>query len=174
MHAIHKALAAALALGSAFAAPAPAPARGAVQEPAAQTEPPRRPQGPAAGPVIKLPRSESLGDERATQQPAASGDERAAPAGPQRWEYCSINGFVYHQRGLGLSGPHVPAAVIRYFGGSAEEVEGAYEDDAVANAFAKLGEEGWELAGVRTDLALKDGHGKSAAVYFFKRPKRRE
>ena len=41
-------------------------------------------------------------------------------------------------------------------------------------AFAKLGEDGWELAGVRTDLKLREGDGETTAVYFFKRPKRQE
>jgi len=174
MHAGHKALAAALILLNAFAAPADAHARVPAQEPAAQTDPPRRPQGPAAGPIIKLPRSESLGDERPTQQPAASRDER--PAEPRRWEYCSIGGFVFRQSGFGSSSSRVASAVIRYFGGDTETVEGpsGFEDDALAVAFAKLGEEGWELAGTRTDFHLSDGDGKATTVYFFKRPKRRE
>ena len=174
MHTRHGALAAALAFGLAFAALTPMAARAAAQEPAAQTDPPpRRPQGPAAGPIIKLPRDASLGDDGPPQQPAASRNERAAQAAPQKWEYCAINGFVYHQRGFGSSGRHVPAAVIRYFGGETEEVEGAYEDDAVAKAFVKLGEEGWELAGVRPDILINEG-SKSSATYYFKRPKRRE
>lgn len=173
MHARHKALAAALALGSALAAPGLAPGRAAAQEPAAQAEPQRRPQGPAAGPVIKLPRDASVGDERAAQQSAAARDERTAE--PQKWEYCAIVGFVSRQRGLGISGPQVSAAVIRYFGSGTEDVvEGssASESEALAAAFTKLGEDGWELAGVRPDLTLDEG-SKSSATYFFKRPKRR-
>lgn len=161
MHARHKALAAALALGSALAALGLAPGRAAAQEPAAQAEPQRRPQGPAAGPVIKLPRDASVGDERAAE--------------PQKWEYCAILGFVSRQRGLGISGPQVSAAVIRYFGNGTEDVvEGssASENEALAAAFTKLGEDGWELAGVRPDLTLDEG-SKSSATYFFKRPKRR-
>jgi hypothetical protein len=45
---------------------------------------------------------------------------------------------------------------------------------ALAAAFAKLGGDGWELAGVRTDLSLDEGRGTASTVYFFKRPKGRE
>ena len=176
MHAGHKALATALVLLSAFAAHAHAHARtAAAQEPAAQTEPPRRPQGPAASPVIKLPRDASLGDEREPQpQQHATREERAAE--PRKWEYCSISGFVFRTSGFGGSASRVASAVVRYFGGETETVEGpsGFEDDALAVAFAKLGEDGWELAGTRTDFHLSDGDGKATTVYFFKRPKRRE
>ena len=63
---------------------------------------------------------------------------------------------------------------MRYFPSGSEEIEGASEDEAMANAFAKLGEEGWELTAVRTDISLRDGDGASSAAYFFKRPKRQE
>jgi hypothetical protein len=133
----------------------------------------RRPQGPVAGPAIKLPRGEGAGDERAPQQQQSSGAKETTYA-PLKWEYCSINGFNYHQKGLGLSAPSYPSAVVRYFSGGGEEVEGQLEEEALANAFAKLGEDGWELTGVRTDFDLKDGNGKSTHVYFFKRPKKHE
>ncbi|HWW76590.1 MAG TPA: hypothetical protein VNZ44_14435 [Pyrinomonadaceae bacterium] len=176
MHAGHKALAAALILLSAFAAQAHThDGRDAAQEPAAQTEPPRRPQGPAASPVIKLPRDASLGDEREPQQQQhATRDERAAE--PRKWEYCSISGFVFRASGFGSSASRIASAVVLYFGGGMEKIEGPsdFEDDALAVAFAKLGEDGWELAGTRTDFHLSDGNGKSTTVYFFKRPKRRD
>lgn len=143
---------------------------------AAQTEPPRRPQGPVAGPAIKLPRGAGAEDQR-TQAAGARQDEeaeRAAPA-PRKWEYCVIKGFKYNQKGLSLSSSsRTPAAVVRYFPTGSEEIEGATEEEALANAFARLGEEGWELTAVRTDLSLSDGSGTSFSVYFFKRPKRQE
>jgi hypothetical protein len=169
-----RALAATLALACAAALSA----SGAVRPRAPQAESQRRPQGPVAGPVIKLPRGEGASDERAPQQqPSAAAKEdgsRVAPA-PTRWEYCTINGFSYHQKGFSLSSPSlVPAAVIRYVPNTGEEVEGVSEDDAIANAFAKLGDDGWELAGVRTDFRSSDGNGNSTSVFYFKRPKRHE
>ncbi|HEX8499127.1 MAG TPA: hypothetical protein VF659_00955 [Pyrinomonadaceae bacterium] len=166
----HKARALACAALLALAALAHAP-RAAAQTP----EPPRRPHGPVAGPVIKLPPGAGAADER-TQAQSARDDEPARPAwSPQRWEYCVIKGFKYHQKGFSISSPtHVPAAYVRYFPSGTEEIEGANEDEALANAFAKLGEDGWELTGVRTDLSLSDGNGASTAVYFFKRPRKPE
>ena len=169
MFASHKALAVATLLAaSALAHAAPT---------AAQTETPRRPQGPVAGPAIKLPRGAGAGDER-TQAPVAredDGQDARAALAPQRWEYCVIKGFKYNQRGLSLSSSsRTPSAVVRYFPTGSEEIEGANEEEALANAFAKLGDDGWELTGVRTDLSLSDGNGTTFAAYFFKRPKRQE
>jgi hypothetical protein len=165
-------------LAFAFACTAALSASGAVPPRAPQAESQRRPQGPVAGPVIKLPRGEGASDERAPQpsSTAAAKEDgsRVAPA-PTRWEYCTINGFSYHQKGFSLSSPSlVPAAVIRYIPNTGEEVEGVSEDDAVANAFAKLGDDGWELAGIRMDFRSSDGSGNSTSVYYFKRPKRHE
>lgn len=140
----------------------------------AQTQPetPRRPQGPAAGPVIKLPPGAAAVEERAQ---ANANREQPAPAAPTKWEYCVVNGFRYHQRGNGItSNSRVPAAYVRYLPEGSEEIEGATEDEALGNALLKLGEDGWELAAVRTDLHLEDGDGKTTSVYFFKRPKRQE
>ncbi|HEX7312391.1 MAG TPA: hypothetical protein VF297_00475 [Pyrinomonadaceae bacterium] len=138
----------------------------------AQPEPPRRPQGPAAGPVIKLPPGSGAVEERA-QAPAAK--EEAAPNAPLKWEYCVINGFRYHDKGFSISSPkRVPAAYVRYLPEGSEEIEGASEEEALGNALAKLGEDGWELTAVRTDLHLNDGNGTTTSVYFFKRPKRQE
>ncbi|HEX8719731.1 MAG TPA: hypothetical protein VF736_03740 [Pyrinomonadaceae bacterium] len=159
----------ALAFAAALAVAALAPAARA-QTP--QTDPPRRPRGPVAGPAIKLPPGSGAQEER-TQQP--SGAKEAAARGgweAQRWEYCVIRGFRLHQKGFSFTQPvYAPAAYVRYFPEGSEEVEGANEEEALANAFAKLGEEGWELTAVRTDFALSDGNGASSATYFFKRPK---
>lgn len=174
MNARHKALAAALLLfAPAFAAHAPAAARGSSRPRAAQTEPRRRPQGPAAGPIIRLPRGEGAADERAARQPAGARED-GSPA-PQKWEYCAIKGFNYHQKGFSFTSPiYVPAAAIHYFAGGTEDVEGQNEEEALTNAFVRLGDEGWELAGLRTDFDLSGGTGRSKTFYIFKRPKRRE
>jgi hypothetical protein len=178
MYARHKALSGAratlLARAALLALAALAPAAyGAASVRAAQTEPQRKRQGPVAGPAIKLPPGAGAADERT--QPSGPRDEEAArPAwAPQRREYCVIKGFKSHQKGLSLSSS-TPAAFVRYLPTGSEEIEGATEEEALGNAFAKLGEEGWELAGVRTDFSLSDGNGHSSTVYFFKRPKRQE
>jgi hypothetical protein len=171
MNARHKAGALALA-AALFSIATLASAAHAAGRPA-QSEPQRRPQGPAAGPAIKLPRGEGAADER-TPAPGARGVIAREPPAPQKWEYCVINGFKDHQKGLGLSSPLTPSAYVRYLPGGSEEIEGATEDEAVNNAFAKLGDEGWELAGVRTNLSLSDGTGTSSTIYYFKRPKRED
>ena len=136
----------------------------------AQPEPQRRPQGPAAGPVIKLPPGAGAAEERA-QAPGAK--EAAPPPLPQKWEYCFISGFRYHQKGFSSS-PRVPAAYVRYLPEGSEEIEGGTEEDALGNALVKLGEDGWELTAIQTNLHLEDGDGKATSVYYFKRPKRHE
>lgn len=139
----------------------------------AQTEPPRRPQGPAAGPIIKLPPGAGADAER-TQTNGAQAEAAPASRQPHKWEYCYIKGFVYRQTGFSSSSPRVPAAHVRYLPEGSEEIEGANEEEALGNALAKLGEDGWELTAIRTDLQLEDGDGKTTSVYFFKRPKRQE
>lgn len=135
----------------------------------ATPEPPRRPQRPAAGPVIKLPPGSGAVEERA-QTPEAR--EEAAPL---KWEYCFISGFRMRQKSYGIgSSVQLVAAQVRYLPEGAEEFEGANEDEALAGALLKLGEEGWELTAVRTDLRIDDGNGRTTSVYFFKRPKRQE
>jgi hypothetical protein len=146
---------------------------GAGRGQAPQTEPPRRPQGPAAGPVIKLPPGSGAVEER-TQAPTAREAAAPEPAAPRRWEYCDISGFRLHPKGLSPSSGYRPAAFVRYLPEGSDEIEGANEEEALGNALAKLGEEGWELAGIRTDLNLDDGDGKTSTVYFFKRPKRQD
>jgi hypothetical protein len=138
---------------------------------AQQPEPPRRPQGPAAGPVIKLPPGSGAAEERAQTTRAK---EESAPPAPTKWEYCVIKGIVYRQKGFSSSSPRVPVAYVRHLPEGSEEIEGASEEEAIDNALAKLGEDGWELTAIRTDLHLDDGDGKTTSVYFFKRPKRQE
>ena len=165
MKARHRATALAFAL-------ALAPVAYAAQSP--PTEPQHRPQGPAVGPVIKLPPGTGVSEER-PQTPAAK--EEAAPAPPPKWEYCVISGFHFHQnqKGLSLSSSSTrPAAYVRYLPEGSEEIEGATEEEALGNALARLGEDGWELTAIRTDLSLNEGDGKTTSVYFFKRPKRQE
>lgn len=137
---------------------------------AQQPEGQRRPRGTVAGPTIKLPRGEGANAE----QPASAKEETTRAAATQKWEHCAITGIIWHQKGFSLSAPHVPAAVVRYFPSTVEEFEGASEEDAIANAFAKLGEDGWEMTGVKVEINLTEGNGKSSAMYFFKRPKRTE
>ena len=138
----------------------------------AQPEPPRRPQRPAAGPIIKLPPGSGAVEERA-QTPEAK--EEAATPSPPKWEYCFINGFRMRQKSFGIgSSVQVVAAQVRYLPEGAEEFEGTNEDEALGNALLKLGEEGWELTAVRTDLRIDDGNGRTTSVYFFKRPKRQD
>lgn len=142
--------------------------------PAQQPEPRPRQQGPVVGPAIKLPRGAGAEDQRGRDAGGSQGEEveRAAWA-PPKWEYCVVRGFKYIQKGLSASS-RTPAAFVRYFPSGSEEIEGATEDEAFGNALAKLGEEGWELTAVRTDLSLTDGNGTATAAYFFKRPKRQE
>ena len=138
---------------------------------AQQTPAPRRPSGPAAGPIIKLP----PGSGASLEQSNSSAKEQAerASAEPKRWEYCAITGFVMHQKGFSFSSPsYAPSAVVRFFPNTTEEVEGTNEMDALANAFTRLGDDGWELTGISTNFSLNDGNGGSASVYYFKRPKR--
>jgi hypothetical protein len=136
---------------------------------AQQTAPPRRPSGPAAGPVIKLPRGDNASLDQ-TQSNSKEQAERAA-AEPKRWEYCAIVNFNYRQKNF-PSNASTPSAVIRFFPDTFEEVEGTNEESALANAFARLGDDGWELTGITTNFSLTDGTGKATSVYYFKRPKR--
>lgn len=176
MNAGHRARPFGLALAAAaFALSLAAPAALGAAPRGTPQEPPRKPQGPAAGPVIKLPPGAGAVSEPTTAAAAARGEAAREPAQPRRWEYCVISGFTYRRKGLSLSDPaRAPAAVVRYLPAGSEEVEGATEEEALGVAFAKLGEEGWELTGLRTDLKLREGDGETSTVYFFKRPKRRD
>ena len=137
-------------------------------------EPPRRPQGPAAGPIIKLPPGSGAVEER-PQVPGTKEQAATAPILPQKWEYCFINSIRARQKSFGIgSSVQVFAARVRYRPEGSEEIEGANEEEALGNALAKLGEDGWELTAIQTNLQLDDGYGKTTSVYFFKRPKRQE
>lgn len=136
---------------------------------AQQTPPPRRPSGPAAGPVIKLPPGSGASLEQS--QPDSKGQAERAAQEPKRWEYCAIVNFNYRQKNF-PSNASTPSVVIRFFPDTLEEVEGATEELALANAFARLGDDGWELTGITTNFSLTDGNGKTTSVYYFKRPKR--
>jgi hypothetical protein len=152
-------------------APAAYAASGAQSQ---QPEPPRRPQGPAAGPIIKLPPGSGAIEER-TQTPGTKEQAAPAPSLPQKWEYCLINALRTRPKSFGIgSSVQVIAAHVRYLPEGSEDIEGSTEEEALGNALTKLGEDGWELTAIRTDLQLDDGDGKTTSVYFFKRPKRQE
>ena len=139
-----------------------------------QPDPPRRPQGPVAGPIIKLPPGAGATEERA-QAPGAKEEAAPAPPAPTKWEYCVINGIRIRQKSFGIgSSVQTIAAHVRYLPEGSEEIEGANEEEALGNALVKLGEDGWELTAIQTNLQLVDGDGKTTSVYFFKRPKRQE
>lgn len=137
---------------------------GASVSAAQQTEAPRRPRGPATGPSITLPRGQGEGLE---QPPAGEGARGPAA---RRWEYCAVTNIYRKQTGFGAS-PATFVAAVRYYPNAVEEIEGRDEDDALANAFVKLGEEGWELVAIRHNLNLLDGSGRAAHTYLFKRQK---
>jgi hypothetical protein len=138
-----------------------------------QTPAPRRPSGPAAGPIIRLPRGDGASLEQSQPNSSAKEQGERATVEPKRWEYCAITGFVVHQKGFSFSSPsYAPSAVVRFFPNTTEEVEGTNEIDALANAFTRLGDDGWELTGVSTNFSLSDGNGGSSSIYYFKRPKR--
>jgi hypothetical protein len=136
-----------------------------------QTTTPRRPSGPAAGPVIKLPPGSGASLEEAQSNSSAKERAERAPSEPKRWEYCAITNIVWQQKGISSSS-RAAFAVVRFFPNTVEEVEGASEVDAMANAFTRLGDDGWELTGVSTNFNLIDGNGKTDTLYYFKRPKR--
>jgi hypothetical protein len=131
---------------------------------AQQTEAPRRPRGPATGPAITLPRGQGEGLEQSQHVEGARG------SAAKRWEYCAVTHTYRKQTGFGSS-PATFFAVVRYYPNAVEEIEGRDEDDALANAFVKLGEEGWEMVAVRQNLNLLDGSGKATHTYLFKRQK---
>jgi hypothetical protein len=138
---------------------------------AQQTTPPRRPNGPAAGPIIKLPRGDNASLDQTQPNSSTKEQSERAPAEPRRWEYCAVTGFAWRQTGLSSSSRTI-FAVVRFFPDATEEFEGNSEQNALANAFAHLGDDGWELTGISTSFNLSDGSGMSASVYYFKRPKR--
>ncbi|HLM55503.1 MAG TPA: hypothetical protein VK422_05200 [Pyrinomonadaceae bacterium] len=158
-------LAVSLLLAAVALAAAATPAR------AQEQEVPRRPRGPAAGPVIKLPRGEGApADEQ--RHPAEA--QKAQPPAPLKWEYCTLTGHAFRSREVGLSTRSIPTAVIQCLPNAPEEVEGGTHEHAIANALARLGEDGWELVAVRETFKLSEGTGDSHPVFYLKRPKRQE
>ena len=158
MNRTRRALLTALALVVVACAPA------LVASAAQQTEAPRRPRGPATGPAITLPRGQGEGLE---QSPPVEHSKRSTL---KRWEYCAVTHTYRKQNSFGsLSATFL--AVVRFYPNTYEEIEGRDEDEALANAFVKLGEEGWEMVAVRQNLNLLDGSGKATHTYLFKRQK---
>lgn len=84
----------------------------------------------------------------------------------QTWEYCAVSkaSYVFANRAGGYW--------ITYFkdsGFKVEDVEDrATRDAALALAFAKLGDEGWEMVG----SGSIEVRGKKLDAFYFKRPKR--
>ncbi|HEX5708065.1 MAG TPA: hypothetical protein VFX96_12260 [Pyrinomonadaceae bacterium] len=129
----------------------------------------KRRDGPIPGPIIKLP----PGQYDVTPAPAADADEQqqkrtTRALASQRWEYCTIYQVNYQKRDYSSNWTGV--AFIRYYRGGGEQVEGGNEDEALANAMTKLGEEGWELVAIRESIGLSEGTGTATHSYFFKRP----
>src|SRR5215207_3190395 len=87
---------------------------------AQQTPPPRRPSGPAAGPVIKLPPGSGASLEQ-SQSDSKGQAERGAHE-PKRWEYCAIVGVNWRQKNF-PSNARTQSALIRFFPDTFEEVE---------------------------------------------------
>jgi hypothetical protein len=138
---------------------------------AQQTPPPRRPSGPAASPIIKLPRGDNASLEQTPSDSPAKEQSERVHAEPRRWEYCAITNVTWQQKGFSSSS-RTAYAIVRFFPDSTEEIEGNTVDTALANAFARLGDDGWELTGISNFFTLSDGNGSSTSVYYFKRPKR--
>lgn len=164
MNRTRRALALALALVFAACAPTLLTSARAGASAAQQSETPRRPTSPAAGPSITLPR----GQGEALEQPQPP--EHSKGSAPKRWEYCAVTHTFRKQSGFGTS-PATFVAAVRFYPNTHEEIEGRDEDDALANAFSRLGEEGWEMVAVRQNLNLLDGSGKATHTYIFKRQK---
>lgn len=97
-----------------------------------------------------------------------------------KWEYCAITDDVEIQdQVFGITGA---AVIISYFelnGRRQERIDYRptqpaqnrqpykdYKDEALAKALAKLGEEGWEMVGVKVN-----GENGYSVNYLFKRPK---
>ncbi len=129
----------------------------------------KRRDGPIPGPVIKLPPGDydptTLAPEQEQRQQRATA---ARGARGQRWEYCVI--YQVGLRKLDFASNYTGVAYIRHFRRGVEAIDGASEDEALANAMNKLGEEGWELVAIRESVGISDGNGMSTHSYFFKRP----
>ncbi len=149
----------ALAFGVAIAL-ATASARVQASTPARQSEGARK---TIPSSTIKLPRGQS---EQPTEEKQAEASKTTVA---HKWEYCAITQTWTKRRDYSSSSTGI--AFIRYFPGGSEEVEGATEEEALNNALARLGEEGWELTAIRERVNLTDGNGTSYGMFYFKRPK---
>ncbi|HVF86339.1 MAG TPA: hypothetical protein VM866_02060 [Pyrinomonadaceae bacterium] len=129
---------------------------------AQQLEGSRKPRSPAVGPIILLP--PGGGEIVATQETERPKTNLAS----KKWEYCAITGFASIEKGFRT---YTPVAVIRYFPNVIEQVEGTSQEDAQANAVAKLGDEGWEMVGVAEPFTILEGNGRNTSVFYFKRAK---
>lgn len=112
---------------------------------------------------------------RAQAQGSQPGDSKLAAV--QKWEYCAItDDIVIRDQVFGVTGA---AVIISYFGLNGRRQETVeyrpaqpsqsrqpYKDEALAKAMAKLGEEGWEMVGVKVS-----GENGYSVNYLFKRPK---
>ena len=124
----------------------------------------RRKQGPASGPAIPLP----LGQGALSDQQSEPSEQKQSVREPlPKWEYCAITNIISTRKDQWSKFTGI--AYIHYFRGGGEQVEGANEDEALAKAMTKLGEEGWELVAIREVVGLSEGTGSSSAKYFFKR-----
>lgn len=146
----HFALGAALCCGT-----ADVPFVGSSSARAQQVEESRRSKTPTAGPVIPLPPGQ-------VEQTQSTQVENTKHAATRKWEYCTLTGGSWVDKGF-IS--KTPAAMIQYFPNTREQIEGATHEDAHANAVAKLGEEGWEMIGIREMC------DNCFPVFYFKRAK---
>lgn len=129
----------------------------------------KRRDGPIPGPIIKLPPGQydvtapaAEGEQQQQQRRAVS--SRAA----QRWEYCAMR-IVNFRKESSFSNQLISTAYIRYLRGGGESIDAANEDEVLAAAMTKLGDEGWELVAIGESFTLSDGNGYSTPRYFFKR-----
>lgn len=109
--------------------------------------------------------------QAATQLAAAQQSEKSAPI---KWEYCAINA-VYSAREFGRGSGK---AVVHHFltSGIKEEIielspdigrkYGDLEQEVLAKAIAKLGEDGWEMIAKEPSR-----ENNTINVFYFKRPK---
>lgn len=96
-----------------------------------------------------------------------------------KWEYCAITDDTeIRDHVFGLTGAAVIVSYFELSGRRHERIEyrptqpapsrqsQSYKDEALAKAMAKLGEEGWEMVGVKVS-----GENGFSVHYLFKRPK---
>ncbi len=86
------------------------------------------------------------------------------------WEYCAVVKAQY------VGSPQGGIYWIAYFKGEGvrtEDVKVGPTGNAFAKAFAKLGEEGWDMVG-EGPLEIRPGPGGTTTAVFFKRRKERD